>query len=206
MLAKKLAIKPQSECLIINPSPHKIQELDFIEITSRTNPNWILLVASNLDELTSVLTQNQKLLKGAEIIWIAYPKLSSPLKSDINRDSIWKLILEFGLTPNSQIALNETWSAVRFKNGDAPQRDWVDQYLDPVARKQQLANRPEIIVPEELLVHFNQYPEAAEFYHSLSYTCRKEYSKYVSEAKKPETRLARAEKTIQALINKKKQF
>ena len=206
MLVKKLAIKPQSECLIINPSPHKIQELDFIETTSQAKTNWILLVASNLDELTNALTQNQKLLKGAEIIWIAYPKLSSPLKSDINRDSIWKLILQFGLTPNSQISLNEIWSAVRFKNGDTPQREWVDQYLDPVSRKQQLANRPEIIVPEELVVHFNQNPEAANYYHSLSYTCRKEYSKYVAEAKKPETRIARAEKTIQALMNKQKRL
>ena len=205
MLVKKLAIKSQSECLIINPSPHQIQELDFIETTTQTNPNWILIIASNLEELTSALSQNQTLFKAAEIIWIAYPKLSSPLKSDINRDSIWKLILQFGLTPNSQIALNEIWSAVRFKNGDAP-RDWVDQYLDPQARKQQLANRPEITVPEELLVHFNQNPEAENFYHSLSYTCRKEYAKYVAEAKKPETRIARALKTIQALINKQKQF
>lgn len=54
------------------------------------------------------------------ILWIAYPKGN---KVDINRDSLWKIMAEYGLRPNSQIAIDDTWSALRFrayKEGEQP--------------------------------------------------------------------------------------
>jgi len=46
------------------------------------------------------------------ILWIAYPKGN---KADINRDSLWKIVAEYGLRPNSQVAVDDTWSALRFR-------------------------------------------------------------------------------------------
>jgi hypothetical protein len=52
------------------------------------------------------------------ILWLAYPKQTSKLfSSDVNRDSLWKIMEPFGLTPNRQIAIDEDWSALRFKRG-----------------------------------------------------------------------------------------
>jgi len=50
----------------------------------------------------------------ATILWIAYPKKTSSIKTDINRDSGWGPVHDAGWDPVSQIAIDETWSALRF--------------------------------------------------------------------------------------------
>jgi len=49
------------------------------------------------------------------LLWIAYPKQSSGIKTDVNRDILWQLSLQTGLRPVTQIAIDETWSALRFR-------------------------------------------------------------------------------------------
>jgi len=51
---------------------------------------------------------------------IAYPKAN---KTDINRDSLWPILAEFGMRPISQVAIDDVWSALRFRvlrTGEAP--------------------------------------------------------------------------------------
>lgn len=48
-------------------------------------------------------------------LWIAYPKKSGPVKSDLDRDHGWDAMISSGLLPVTQVALDETWSAVRFR-------------------------------------------------------------------------------------------
>ena len=51
--------------------------------------------------------------------WVAYPKGG---RADINRDSLWPILAEQGFRPIGQVALDETWSALRFrplKEGEA---------------------------------------------------------------------------------------
>lgn len=54
-------------------------------------------------------------LKPTAILWVAYPKLTSKLAIDLNRDIIHAAALGHGLTPVSQIAINHDWSALRLK-------------------------------------------------------------------------------------------
>jgi hypothetical protein len=49
------------------------------------------------------------------ILWVAYPKLTSPLAADLSRDVIHKLAPKYGLDTVSQIAIDEDWSALRLK-------------------------------------------------------------------------------------------
>jgi hypothetical protein len=49
------------------------------------------------------------------LLWMCYPKLSSKLKGDLSRDTVWKLMKPTGLRPVTQIAIDETWSALRFR-------------------------------------------------------------------------------------------
>ena len=49
------------------------------------------------------------------IFWIAYPKGTLSIKSDLNRNKLWPLIKPFGLRPVSQIAVDNDWSAMRFR-------------------------------------------------------------------------------------------
>lgn len=201
-LIKKLSIKDPDKSLILNPYNHSIPYL--FDPKNCQNPNWILIVASSLSECEIILTQYKSLILSTPLLWMTYPKKSGKIKSDLNRDSGWKLLLNYSFTPNGIISLDENWSALRLKSvQEIPA--WVDEYLySPKSRAEKLKARPELIIPQELQPLFSLHPEALTFYESLSYTCKKEYVLWVSEAKKEDTRISRAQKTIEALLLKKK--
>lgn len=49
-------------------------------------------------------------------LWILYPKKSSKkYKSDLSRDLLWDLLGSFDFEPVSQFAVNEDFSAIRFR-------------------------------------------------------------------------------------------
>jgi uncharacterized protein YdeI (YjbR/CyaY-like superfamily) len=54
-------------------------------------------------------------------------------------------------------------------------------------------------VPEELQRRLKDKPEVQSFFDSLAYTHRKEYVRWITEAKREETRLSRLEKTMEKL-------
>jgi hypothetical protein len=49
-----------------------------------------------------------------ELAWIAYPK-AGLLGTDLNRDRLAELVGARGLRPVRQVAIDETWSALRFR-------------------------------------------------------------------------------------------
>ncbi len=54
------------------------------------------------------------------VVWVAYPKGG---RTDINRDSLWPIVGEFGVRPSGQVAIDDVWSALRFravKPGEPP--------------------------------------------------------------------------------------
>jgi hypothetical protein len=48
------------------------------------------------------------------LAWIAYPK-AGQLGTDINRDRLAALAAELGIQPVRQVALDDVWSALRFR-------------------------------------------------------------------------------------------
>src|SRR5579859_6582614 len=56
-----------------------------------------------------------KAIRADAILWIAYPKLTSKLAGDLNRDVIHREAPALGIDCVSQIALDEDWSAMRMK-------------------------------------------------------------------------------------------
>ncbi len=55
-------------------------------------------------------------VEGDAIVWFAYPKGSSKkYKSQINRDSGWKVLGHEDFEPVRMVAIDEDWSAVRFR-------------------------------------------------------------------------------------------
>ncbi|MEW2306278.1 hypothetical protein AB0958_41090 [Streptomyces sp. NPDC006655] len=48
------------------------------------------------------------------LAWVAYPK-GGKLGTDLNRDSLAAALSEHGVRPVRQIAIDDTWSALRFR-------------------------------------------------------------------------------------------
>jgi hypothetical protein len=54
--------------------------------------------------------------KGDAILWYCYPKGSSKkYKCEFNRDTGWEGLGKYNLEPVRQIAIDEDWSAIRFR-------------------------------------------------------------------------------------------
>jgi hypothetical protein len=55
-------------------------------------------------------------LEGDAIVWICYPKGSSKrYRCDFNRDTGWQVCGQYNLEPVRQVAVNQDWSALRFR-------------------------------------------------------------------------------------------
>lgn len=48
------------------------------------------------------------------LAWVAYPK-AGRLGTDLNRDSVARLMIERGVQPVRQVAIDDVWSALRFR-------------------------------------------------------------------------------------------
>ena len=119
-LAQKLQIK--SGKLIVMNAPkgyaeQLAQELKDLTVSTRAagQAEAVLLFVNSLAEVDKLTLRAGKLVKPEGMLWIAYAKGTSKVKTDVNRDRLWAAVQPIGWQPVRQIALDEVWSALRFK-------------------------------------------------------------------------------------------
>jgi hypothetical protein len=71
-----------------------------------------VLVVDDAASARAALEAHGDRLAMPPILWFLYPKGG---RADINRDSLWPLVAAYGLRPITQVAVDETWSALRFR-------------------------------------------------------------------------------------------
>jgi len=111
MLDKKLQLKDGQTIAVINgtlPAPLAGRE------ASVSQADAVLVFAASEAELRAYLGKLQASTAQAKLTWLAYPK-AKQLNTDINRDSIRAIANDNGLDPVRQVALDDTWSAMRLK-------------------------------------------------------------------------------------------
>jgi hypothetical protein len=89
-------------------------------ITSLENDNssvgFAMVFATKLEVIESAVHTLAPLLDGDAVLWICYPKGSSKrYRCDFNRDTGWQVCGQYNLEPVRQVAVNEDWSALRFR-------------------------------------------------------------------------------------------
>jgi hypothetical protein len=52
------------------------------------------------------------ILGAPRALWLLYPKGN---RIALNRDSLWRLMADYGVRPITQVAVDEVWSALRFR-------------------------------------------------------------------------------------------
>ena len=119
----KLNFKDQSEILVVNAPASFEQELEPLKdvkvlhdpkkIKSFTFALAFVTKQTELDALARLLADKAD---GDAILWFAYPKGSSKRYTcDFNRDTGWKVIRSLGFDTVRQAAIDEDWSALRFR-------------------------------------------------------------------------------------------
>lgn len=117
-LLKKMQIKPGKMGSFIN-LPETLDLTDQIPVEylagGSENLDWIMAFVSNKDDIDRLADTLSEVIRADSVIWICYPKQSSGIKTDINRDKGWDAIHALGLRGVRQISINETWSGLRFR-------------------------------------------------------------------------------------------
>ncbi|SEG07980.1 hypothetical protein SAMN03080598_02422 [Algoriphagus boritolerans DSM 17298 = JCM 18970] len=83
---------------------------------SNEKPTFLLAFVQTEEEVEKYFTEMHALSSEDEAIWMAYPKgTSKKYKPQINRDSGWKAVGNLDYEGVRQIAIDEDWSALRFR-------------------------------------------------------------------------------------------
>lgn len=77
-----------------------------------------LVFVNNKEEFTNFLTQQIDCIVPDSVLWFAYPKGTSKIKTDINRDILRETAEAYGITTVAAISIDSTWSGLRFRPMD----------------------------------------------------------------------------------------
>ncbi|GAC1442210.1 MAG: YdeI/OmpD-associated family protein [Sediminibacterium sp.] len=167
--------------------------------------DFALVFALSQQQLNNVLREVFPALHEDSKLWIAYPKTTSKIVSDLNRDCSWDFLTKNEYESVRQVALDHVWSAIRFKQSDKiPNRsrafsEMKSQDINGIDFEKKL-----VVAPVELDRLFTSHSEAREFFSSLSFTNQKEYVSWIEGAKKEETRKRRLATALEKLLAGKK--
>ena len=211
-LAKKLLIKPGTNWLFYNAPEHYMASIEPFppgvkaSFVAEGKFDGVQLFVKDSAELAATLKTIVPLTNDETIIWIAYPKKSSGIKSDLEMTKSWDAPAVYGLRPVTAAAINDTWTGIRLRRGEQtkvsefcneeiPKND-NSAFIDPVKRI--------ITMPPDMHAVVTQSAAAMSFFESLSFTNKKEYVVWILSAKQEKTRNERLEKLTDKLLAGKK--
>ena len=114
---KKLRAKPgMTASLLFVPPDYP----DYEDFSSNKNEkdNFVHLFVTNKAELSERFAEAAEAVTDGGLLWLSYPKSTKTQKYDINRDSLWDLVIPYGWHPVAQVSLDEKWSAMRLKKNE----------------------------------------------------------------------------------------
>ena len=123
-LIKKLGIKGKQRIVILNPPVGYAEHIGSllppeVELIATPSPedsfDIVILFVRNKTEVEKDTPIAIERVKTGGRLWLLYPKQSSKVPTDINRDVLWKIFPDTEWRPVTQIAVDEVWSALRFR-------------------------------------------------------------------------------------------
>ncbi len=195
-LIKKIRIPTDGNGFLINaPESWKQAFLgvsaSFV-IESTDQSSWVLAFVKDQEEARNRLQSIAAAVAPGGTLWVAFPKKSGPMSTDMSRDHGWQALEAIDWAPVSNVSLDEEWSALRWKpKGEIPLMKRGTRSAD-------------MQVPPALAEALSTEPDAKAYFDSLPPSHRREYIEYIMEAKKEETRARRLLKTMEMLLTKKK--
>ncbi len=209
-LPEKLQLKDEKN-LLIQGLPSSIEK-QFIKLSFAKNVtpllksrkiDFALIFAISHRQLNDILKEVLPALNTASKLWIAYPKLTSKIASDLSRDMNWECVSTLGYESVRAIALDHVWTALHFKKPDSTLQKKENFSSKNPARGIDYENRT-IQIPEELNALLLKDKSAFSFFESLSFTNKREYVEWVAGAKKEETKARRLGTVLEKLVAGKK--
>jgi hypothetical protein len=113
--------------LLIQGLPSSIEK-QFSKITFAKNMtpllksrklDFALVFAVNENQLNGILNDVMPSLKENTKFWIAHPKITSKIVTDLNRERSWNKLTEGGYSSSVSVELDHVWTATKFEKTEA---------------------------------------------------------------------------------------
>ncbi|HNL39170.1 MAG: hypothetical protein U0U46_16560 [Saprospiraceae bacterium] len=123
-LLKKMNYKGQNPVLVLeSPDDFALNLANALpDISVLTDPagqektEFALAFVTRQAHIEALVPLLNARLEGDGLLWLAYPKgTSKRYKCDFNRDNGWQVLGKLGFEPVRQVAIDEDWSALRFR-------------------------------------------------------------------------------------------
>jgi hypothetical protein len=124
-LLDKLNYKGQKRISVINAEETFIlsilSNLEDVLIDQKIDPRYpydfIIIFVKSVSEVEMLAPMTLHNLKADGVLWVCYPKKTSKkYSSDLDRDHGWKVLNDSGLFGIRLVAIDQDWSALRFRN------------------------------------------------------------------------------------------
>lgn len=124
-LFHKLNYKAPADIVVLHAPESFANEMDAMRAITTVWQTWpekahfVLAFATKQEEVDTIAADFSTHSQDDAVLWIAYPKSASKrYKCDFNRDTGWKALGNAGFEPVRQVAIDEDWSALRFRKVD----------------------------------------------------------------------------------------
>jgi hypothetical protein len=120
-LTAKLQLKPGQSLAVLNPPEGYLatlaEALADLQLSAEAEQGReaALVFVTALEHAAERSMAGAALLRPRGLLWVAYPKGGAKVATDVNRDRLWEAMMPTGWRPVRQVALDATWSALRFR-------------------------------------------------------------------------------------------
>ena len=144
-LFEKLQLKNEKN-LLVQGLPSTIEK-QFVKLSFAKNVtpllrirkiDFALIFALNQKQLNDILKEVFPALHQDAKLWIAFPKFTSKIVSDLNRCCTWEYLRNEGFESTEEVVLDYVWSALQFKRAE-PVKSLKPKVLEPMTSKRKVA-------------------------------------------------------------------
>ena len=114
-LHRKLRLTPGSELWLWpedSPAPDELATIEDVSHTSLGEADVAVLITRERADVDAALTAHLDALAAMRAVWLVYPKGNA---ADMNRDTLWVQLADYGWRAVSQVSFSPQLSALRVR-------------------------------------------------------------------------------------------
>jgi hypothetical protein len=119
VLVKKLQLKPGMTVMVLNAPEGYVDRLTPLpggatELAAGP-ADWVQAFVRNKADVDALAPRAMQAVKPGGVLWLCYPKGGAKAGTDVNRDKGWDAVYGAGWGPVASAAIDEQWTALRFR-------------------------------------------------------------------------------------------
>jgi hypothetical protein len=111
----KMGLKPGMSARVTGLPEALVPAFAGVPVTGAGPVDWLVGFVADAAGIRAFAAGPLKDYRGGGHLWLCYPKKGGAIRTDITRDRGWEPLHAAGFLPVTQVAVDATWSALRFR-------------------------------------------------------------------------------------------